>query len=242
MRSILPTIIIAAGVVLTGMILGNAFKNRYDYQQTIAVTGLGKTDFESDLVVWSGYFQKKNPDLKEAYAQLNEDRDLIKSYLKEKGIPDNEIKFSSVDINRDYDSYYDTNGKYVSRFAGYSLNQYVTIESHQLDEIDALSREVTELINKGVEFYSNQPSYYFTRLDSLKIDLIARATEDGRKRAENIAEQAHARLGSLTNASMGVFQIIAQNSTEDYSWGGTFNTSSRFKTANITVKLEFESK
>jgi hypothetical protein len=41
---------------------------------------------------------------------------------------------------------------------------------------------------------------------------------------------------------MGIFQITAQNSAEDYSWGGTFNTSSKRKTASITVKLEFEIK
>jgi len=39
---------------------------------------------------------------------------------------------------------------------------------------------------------------------------------------------------------MGVFQIVAQNSSEDFSWGGSFNTSSKRKTANITVKLEYE--
>jgi hypothetical protein len=38
---------------------------------------------------------------------------------------------------------------------------------------------------------------------------------------------------------MGIFQIIGQNSNEDYSWGGTFNTSSKEKTATITMKLEF---
>jgi hypothetical protein len=38
---------------------------------------------------------------------------------------------------------------------------------------------------------------------------------------------------------MGIFQITGQNSDEEYSWGGTFNTSSKRKTASITVKMEF---
>ena len=146
----LNALIIALAVILTGYILGNAFKNRYDYQNTIAVTGAGKTDFESDLVVWSGYFQKKSPELKEAYAQLDSDRNIIKGYLKDKGIKDEEIVFSSVSINRDYESYYDQNGKYVSRFSGYNLEQSVSIQSNNIDQIESLSREVTELINRGV--------------------------------------------------------------------------------------------
>lgn len=242
MKNAINTVIIAIAIILTAFILGNAFKDRYDYQNTIAVTGLGSTDFESNLIVWSGYFQKKNPDLKEAYAQLDSDREIIKEYLSSKGVQKEDIIFSSVSINRDFESYYDANDRYVSRFTGYSLNQTVTIESGEIDKIEALSREVTELINKGVELYSNEPQYYYTKLDSLKIDLIAKATDDGRRRAENIASNAKADLGDLTSANMGVFQIIAQNSSEDFSWGGTFNTSSRYKTANITVKLEFKSK
>ena len=235
----LNALIIAIAVILTGYILGNAFKNRYDYQNTIAVTGAGKTDFESDLVVWSGYFQKKSPELKEAYAQLDSDRNIIKGYLKDKGIKDEEIVFSSVSINRDYESYYDQNGKYVSRFSGYNLEQSVSIQSNNIDQIESLSREVTELINRGVELYSNSPQYYYTNLESLKLELIAKATSDGRQRAENIATESNARLGDLQSASMGVFQIIGQNSSEDYSWGGAYNTSSRKKTATITVKLSF---
>jgi hypothetical protein len=41
---------------------------------------------------------------------------------------------------------------------------------------------------------------------------------------------------------MGIFQITGQNSGEDYSWGGTFNTSSKAKTASITMKLDYQIK
>jgi hypothetical protein len=39
---------------------------------------------------------------------------------------------------------------------------------------------------------------------------------------------------------MGIFQITGQNYGEDYSWGGTFNTADKNKTASITMKLIFE--
>jgi hypothetical protein len=72
--------------------------------------------------------------------------------------------------------------------------------------------------------------------------MIAAATEDARVRAEQIAENANSSLGRLKTASMGVFQIIGQHSNEDFSWGGSFNTSSKMKTATITVRLEFASR
>ena len=55
-----------------------------------------------------------------------------------------------------------------------------------------------------------------------------------------MAENAGSSVGRLKNADMGVFQIVAQNSAEEYSWGGSFNTTSKRKTATITVKLEYE--
>jgi hypothetical protein len=71
--------------------------------------------------------------------------------------------------------------------------------------------------------------------------MIAEATKDAYSRAQKIAENAGGAVGRLKNANMGVFQIVAQNSSEEFSWGGSFNTGSKRKTANITVRLEYES-
>jgi hypothetical protein len=38
---------------------------------------------------------------------------------------------------------------------------------------------------------------------------------------------------------MGVFQIVGKNDHEDYSYGGSFNTTSKEKTASITLKVEY---
>ncbi|MFM9422751.1 MAG: hypothetical protein RIR06_1212, partial [Bacteroidota bacterium] len=91
-----------------------------------------------------------------------------------------------------------------------------------------------------VEFYSEAPEFYYTKLAELKQQMVKEATEDARMRAEKIAEASGSELGNLKNAEMGIFQIVGQNSNEDYSWGGTFNTGSRRKTASITMQLEFE--
>jgi hypothetical protein len=38
---------------------------------------------------------------------------------------------------------------------------------------------------------------------------------------------------------MGVFQITGKNANEIYSYGGAFNTSSKEKTASITLKVDY---
>lgn len=179
--------------------------------------------------------------LKDAYADLDRDRENIKKYLISKGIKNNQIIFSAVDINKEFEQTYDNYGnRQSSIFTGYRLSQNVHIESNEVNKVEEISRQVTELINTGVEFYSNSPQYYYTKLSKLKIEMIAAATKDASLRAQKIAENAGGEIGNLKNANMGVFQIVAQNSAEEYSWGGSFNTSSKRKTATITVKLDYE--
>ncbi len=241
MRTYLSSIIVALAIIVTAFVFSNAFKNRNRANNTISVTGLGKKDFVSDLIVWSGSFIKKSTNLKEAYSELDKDRESILKYLVGKGIKKENIIFSAVDINKEFDDVYGSNGERLkSIFTGYRLSQTVQIESSEVNKVEDISRQVSELINSGVEFYSNIPQYYYTKLAELKIEMIAEATKDANTRAKRIAENAGSGVGRLKNADMGVFQITAQNSAEEYSWGGSFNTSSKRKTATITVKLDYE--
>lgn len=237
----LNTLIIAIAIVISASLFSNAFQNRNKNTDTISVTGLGKTDFISDLIVWSGSFSRKSTSLKEAYSSIDTDREKIKSYLSSKGISANEIVFSAVNFNKEYQTTYNENGTIRENiFSGFSLTQSVTIQSKEVNKIEDISRKSSELINSGIEFYSNAPEYYYTKLAELKIKMIAEATKDASTRAKSIAENAGAKLGNLKKSDMGVFQIIGQNSSEDYSYGGSFNTQSKNKTATITVKLVYQ--
>ncbi len=241
MRNLASVIIIALAVVISAYLLSDAFRNRNSNNDTISVTGLGSKDFTSDLIVWRGSFSKKNYILKDAYAALDNDQAIIKNYLSSKGINEQDVVFSAVQISKDYQYQYDEHGNTRQQtFSGFTLTQNVQIESKDVDKLEKISREVTELINSGVEFYSYPPEYYYTQLATLKIEMIAEATKDAYTRATSIAENADSGLGKLKKSDLGVFQIIAQNSSEDYSWGGSFNTTSKKKTANITVKLVYQ--
>lgn len=241
MKTYLNTLIIAVAIIISAYLFSNAFQNRNKNTDTISVTGLGKKDFISDLIVWNGSFSKKNMTLKDAYASLNTDRENIETYLSSKGISKNEIVFSAINFNKDFDNINNENGSIKQQiFTGYNLTQSVTIQSKNVDKIEEISRQSSELINSGIEFYSNPPEYYYTKLAELKIKMIAEATKDARIRATSIATNADADLGNLKKSDMGVFQITGQNSSEDFSYGGSFNTTSKNKTANITVKLVYQ--
>lgn len=241
MKKNLSAILFAIAIIIASFVLGNAVINRNRPQGTIVVTGLGESNFTSDLVVWEGNFNRESTDLKTAYASLEKVRNAVTEYLKSKGIPQEQLIFNAVNTNPLYQQNYSNDGRFLGQtFQGYQLNQSLVIESKEVEKVEKISREITELLNQGIAFYSQQPRYYYTGLESLKLEMIAKATEDARIRAERIAENSDSDLGDLINANMGIFQITGQNSGEDYSWGGTFNTSAKNKTASITMKLTFE--
>lgn len=235
-------IAIGVAMIFASFLLGNAYKYKYKKQQTIAVTGLAEYDFVSDMVVWDGYYSRQSFEMKDAYALIKDDEKKIRAFLEAKGVKATEISFSSVNINKDFASVRDDYGNYSQRFNGYNLSQTVSIESNDINKIEGVSKDIAQLIDQGIELNSNSPRYYYSKLKDLKINLLAKAADDARNRAKTMAENSKSSLGGLVRSSMGVFQITGQNSDEDYSYGGVFNTSSKNKTASITVKSEYQIK
>jgi len=234
MKNSIPLYVLALALVISAYLIGSNYSYRYRNAGSISVTGLAELDFSSDLVVWQLQYSRKALTIKEAYALLKSDEKTVLAYLKENGIKEAEISAEAVNTGELYD--YEDNTRI---FRGYELSQTIKIESKDLARVDNLSKKVTELLDKDINISSYAPAYYYTRLGELKYDLLKRASEDGKTRAMHIAESSGEKLGALKKANMGIFQFTGRNSNEDYSWGGAFNTSSKEKTASITVRMEF---
>lgn len=119
-----------------------------------------------------------------------------------------------------------------------------------MEKVENAAREVSELIDSGIYFVEETTEYYYTKLDTLKIKMISMATEEARKRALTIAENSGSTLGELKHSEMSTFDLTAKNSAEqfteastDYYYNNeTYNTSSKDKTAIVTVKTGIQYK
>lgn len=239
--SVIVASILAIGLVIGAFILGNAYKYKFKTSESINVTGNALKDFNADLVKWRATFSRKDFDLRVASDQLKADQIVVKNFLISQGIKPNEIVFEAVNISKDFQYGTDSNGASISQFTGYNLSQDATIESKELDKIEKASREISNLISQGIELSSSNPNYYYSKLEDFKLELIAQASENAKQRAENIATKSGGNLGKLQKADLGIFQITGKNDNEEYSSGGALNTTSRQKTANITVKTSYSS-
>lgn len=238
-RKIVVAVIISAAFIVCTLLVTNAFRNRNRTNDIISVTGGTKQDFVSDLIDWSVDFTRRDKNLQTAFAAIRKDAAQVNAFLVSKGIPAKEIVAGAVDIQREYETEYDAKGNRKESFRGFKLTQMFRIESSDVDKVEAVSREVSSLIDAGIEIHSSTPNFYYTKLGELRIAMIAEATKDGTTRADKIAANAGGRRGNLRYSNLGVFQITGQNTNTDYSWGGAFDTQSKRKTASITVKLQF---
>ena len=173
--NLIIALVLGISFIVGSWFISNMLKKKNQTNDVILVTGLAEENFSSDLIVWTGSFNRVTMDLKESYKLLKTDENLVKNYLEEKGIRNNEMVFSSVSINQDYEYVTEVGGGSHRVFNGYRLVQTVRVESKDVPKIEKISREVTELIDRGVELNSDAPAYYYTKLADLKIKMIANA-------------------------------------------------------------------
>ena len=209
----------------------------------IQVTGMAEKQITSDLIVWNITVSGKADSKNDAYAEFNRSNRLVRQYLSGSNIPDSAISSNSVSVEAQTKSVYDSQAeRYIDLNDGYLVSQQITITSRNLPIVERAYQKISALYSRDVNFSSNDPLYYYTKLDNLKMQLLNEASIDAYKRAETIAEGCNASVGSLQSSTMGVFQIVGLDSSEDYSWGGTFNTSDKEKKASITIRAVYSPK
>jgi len=229
-------VVLAVGLIIATAIGGWFFVKGKRGDQTITVTGSARKRIKSDLVIWRSAISYQAPVLSEAYRSLSEAVPRVKAYLVSKGIQENQITVSSISSQTLHGKTSD--GGETSEITGYSLRQELSVRSNDVDKIGQIAREATELINQGILIESMAPEYLFTQLGDLKIEMLAEAAKDAKKRAEQIALSTNSSIGAVRTARMGVLQITPADST-DVSDSGMNDTSSLDKDITAVVNIGF---
>jgi hypothetical protein len=228
---------IAAATIISSLILSRGFIRlmRMNREQ-ISVTGSANQPITSDYIVWQASFSVRDADLARAYKHLSADLDKVKTYLLAKGLKPDDLTVAPILTDKLYKK--DEHGNDTTEFTGYRLTQTIEVQSEAVAPVARISREVTELIDQGIELTSNPPEYLYRKLDELKLEMLAKATENAKQRAANMAQATGNRIGPIRSARMGVFQIAPIHSTE-VSDRGVNDTSSLEKKVTAVVTASF---
>jgi hypothetical protein len=235
----IATTIAGICLIIVAGIAGSAYRSR-NFQKTITVTGSSQQVISSDSAVWNGSFSRNvNADgLKTGNGQIKADATAVESFLKDHGIATNEIDMQPVFVSTNYSSVQNKDGNSSQVFSGYTLTQTFTVQSKNLDKVNSAVDSSGDLLDKGVIFQGGSTQYYYTKLSELKIQMINDATKDATARAQAIAQNAGAKVGSLRNATVGVIQITPENSS-DLSSEGYYDTTSVKKEVTVVVHASY---
>ncbi|MDP8252851.1 MAG: SIMPL domain-containing protein [Candidatus Kaelpia aquatica] len=233
---ILGLCIVCATVFSTVILSKGVIQVKKLTEEIIEVSGSAEKDIVSDYIVWTSELRRRDIELKDAYAQLKDDLKKVKAYLLSKGIKDGEIVVSQV---KNVTLYKKTEeGHNTNEIEGYLVAQEIEVRSYDVNKITDISRQSTELLDQGIQFMSDAPEYFYTSLSDLKIEMLARATENAKERAVRIAASTGSKIGVIRSAKMGTFQINPINSY-DVSWYGNHDTSSLEKKVIAIVHAKF---
>jgi len=228
---------IAGATIAASIIFSKGFLSVTKFmREQITVTGSAQKQIKSDYAVWIGSFSRREILMADAYKKLGEDLAKVQKYLTGQGITEKGIIINQIETETVYKK--NEKGNDTNTIEGYRLKQSVELRSNDVDKIARISREATGLINEGIEFYSGSPDYSYTKLDELKVEMLAKATENAKLRAENMVKATGNRIGFMRSAKMGVFQITPINSTEISDWGVN-DTSSLEKKVTAVVNASF---
>lgn len=227
---------LAVGMIASSWLVSSTVRSVKLANQTIVVKGYAQKEVKSDIVVWSGRFTSRDPDLVAAYSRLEGDLKVVLEYLSRSGIPREEIDVSAVTTtiqNRKTSQGYDTNV-----IEQYVLEQTVSVRSANVELVSNLSRDSTTLIRDGIEFFSYPPEYFYSKIEDMKIQLLGEATQNARLRAEQLAVNSGGRVGALRAAAQGVFQITPLYSTDVDDWG-RYDTTTVEKAVKAVVTIQY---
>lgn len=230
-------LVLAAGLALSAFILAGPLVELKASSQALTVTGSAIRPISSDMAVWNSRIRVRGADVQSAYAALKTAREKVLVYFRRQGVKDSDIEIPPLNteaIRKPNPNGYGTTEEVI----GYQLTLNFKLTSRDVDFLVKLASSATDLLEQGLYFESDEPQYFFTGLEALKIELAGEAAANARERATAIATKTGSTLGTARGVRVGVFQVRPVNSTE-VSDGGMLDTSSRDKEAMAVVTINF---
>lgn len=235
-RLVSAAVVLGISLIFCTLVAGNVVMQTKASDKAIRVKGYAEKHITADFGIWRGQLTARAPQLSQAYQLVERDMAKVTAWLGQKTIAADRFSLSPVAIETQRKR--DSAGHDSSEIESYTLQQSVTIRLPDVKLVEAVSKDVSALIKDGIELNSGAPEYYYTGLESLKIEMLGEATKDAGRRAQTIVTNATARLGRLRSAQQGIFQITPVYSTE-VSGSGELDTSSIEKTIKAVVDAEF---
>lgn len=168
----------------------------------IKVTGKGKILVKPNTIRLNIKAESVYKEYEQTVQKSTEATYILRETIEKAGLKAEDLKTVHFDIDSEYESYRDKNDDYRSRFVGYKYTHSMYIQFS--NDNKQLGRVLYELAhcNVKIEF---SICYTVKDADAVKNELIGKAVEDSKVKANVLAKAAGVSLGEIKSI--------------DFSWG-----------------------
>lgn len=218
---------IAIGLVAGGWMMGDGLVRMKQADRAVTVRGLAERDVTADLATWTISYSAKAGDLQSAQADLDGDTRAIRAFFTELGFKAEDLQPTGANVSQ-----YNENG-----VPTYIVKQRLSLRTTDIGKAQAAVKRQFDLVKQGVELEEGSGmSYTFTKLNSIKPDMVAQATKDARKSAEQFAKDSGTDVGSIKSATQGYFEVTARDGDASGGWGVS---DTPFKKVRVVTTVEY---
>jgi hypothetical protein len=216
-RAVIPSLILALGVAVGGLLVGSGFARGRAAERYVTVKGVSEREVRADLAIWPIHLLGADNDLAAANAKLAHSVAGVRAFLVRHGVDTNQVQIADFAVaDASANQYNNAERRVANR---YVVHETLIVRSTNPDAILSASQEISELAVIGVTISSangdyaggSGPNFLFTGLNKLKPDMIADATARAREAATQFARDSRSDLGAIRQANQGVFEILPRD-------------------------------
>jgi hypothetical protein len=226
---------LAAGIAIGGLAIGSGVRSFRSADRFVSVKGIAEKEVKANLALWPLRITATANALPEAQGRIAADANTVRKFFESGGLPANAIEVQGVEATDLLAQVYRQGGPPASR---YIVAQTLMVRTADVDRIVALNQRVGEIVAAGVvisaEGGPQGPFYLFTRLNDIKPEMIAEATKNARAAAEQFAKDSGASVGSIRQASQGLFQILPRDGAP-----GQMEEKQLMKTVRVVSTVDY---
>jgi hypothetical protein len=198
--------LVAAGLVLGGWFIGDGLYKARASERVVTVRGFAERELPANLVLWPVVFTVTADDLGVLQQRVDTGIGKVRAFL-ERTFPAEQISVSAPRVQDRQAQGMMNDGRPLDR---YTAEVTVTLRTDRIDDARRAIEASGELVKQGVAVirsYEYNTQFLFTELEKIKPEMIAEATRDARRAAEQFAEDSGSQVGAIRSAQQGLFSI-----------------------------------
>jgi hypothetical protein len=198
--------ILATGLALAGYLVGDGIVAARQADRAVTVRGFAEREVPANLALWPVVFTVTSDDLGTLQARSDEGVRRVLAFLTD-DFPADQVSVSAPRVQDRQAQGVTGDGGRLER---YTAEVTVTVRSDRIDAVKAAIARSGELVKQGVAVirsYEYSTQYLYTKLDEIKPAMIAEATQDARRAAEQFAKDSGSGVGAIRSAQQGLFTI-----------------------------------